>query len=128
MRAVLGFALLLTLSPVAVAQIKEERRLDVRLNTEIYPQGKAKDALQSLLRALDKERYDYIIAHLLEPAYINDQLRITAPYYEKLAAARVASEDLLRKGFDPDFIRARQRDLAFQSNLANLIYRVRTKL
>jgi len=112
----------------ALGQVKEERRYGVRFNPELYPQGTPVETLGSLLRAVDKERFDYIAAFLLDPAFINDQLQITKALFDGKATEQVEGEGLAKKGFDPTFIRNRKRDLAAQMNFENLTRRLKTKL
>ena len=128
MRSIISLGLLVLLSPHAAGQIKEERRFRVLYNAELYPQATPHQSVRALLRALDKERYDYLIAFLLEQNYVNDQLRITAANFEQAARAQVEGEKLEAKGFDQAFIRNRVRELAEQANFENLARRIRTKL
>jgi hypothetical protein len=122
----LGFTLIAT--PLAVAQPKEERRFGLRYTPELYIQASPKQTLAAVVRSFDKDRYDYLVAFLLEPGFVEDQLRASYPTYEKLAAEQVAKEGLDKKGFDPDYIRKRKRELAENGNFENLVRRVRKKL
>lgn len=128
MRFIASLIAVVCVHSMAIGQIKEERSLGVRYNGEVYPQTSARETLGSFLRALDKERYDYMAAFLLDRAFVNEQLRITAPIYEKAANEKVEKEGLDKKGFDEAGIRARKRELATQSNFENLILRIKTKL
>ena len=129
MRFTLGLILLLALAPLANAQLKEaERRYGVLLNLELYPQDTAKNTLASLIRAMDKDRYDYLAAHLIDRAYIEDQLKISYPLFEKRASEQVQSEGLEKKGVDKEFIRKRIVELAVQANFEYLVGRLKTKL
>lgn len=128
MRFIASLVAVVCIHSLATGQIKEERSLGVRHNGEVYPQTSAREALGSFLRALDKERYDYIAAFLLDQAFVNEQLRVTAPFYEKAANEKVEKEGLEKKGFDEAGIRSRKRELAAQANFENLILRLKTKL
>jgi len=130
MRLIVSFGLVLAVTPFAFAQqaAKDEHRFGISLNTDFYPQDSPKNTMTSLIRALDKERYDYIVAHLLNPAYVDEQLRASAPPFENEAREHVAREGLDKKGFTREFIRDRVRQLAAQENFANLVRRVKTTL
>jgi hypothetical protein len=63
--------------------IKEpEPRFGVQAKIKVYPQTTAKKALESAVEACDKGDYAYLIAHLLDPGFV--ELRITdrAKQYE----------------------------------------------
>ena len=130
MRLIVSFGLVLAFTPFAIAQqaAKDGRRFGISLNTDFYPQDSPKNTLASLIRALDKERYDYIAAHLLNPAYVDEQLRASAPTFENEAREHVVSEALDKKGFSKEFIGNRVQELAAQENFANLVRRVKTTL
>jgi len=119
---------LLLLAGSAVGQIKEERRYGVRYNTELYSQGTPSETLASLLRTVEKDRYDYMAAFLLDPMFVADQLKISKQAFDKAAGEQVDGETLDRKGFDATYIRNRKRDLAAQMNFENLVARLKSKL
>ena len=104
------------------------KRFGLRQSPELYPQDSPKNALYSVLRAIDKDRFDYFVAHLLEPGYVTEQLAISYPHFERQARALVEKEQLTKKGFDREFIINRIRDLATQANVEHLVQRIRTKL
>jgi hypothetical protein len=129
MRLFMGLLLALLFSPLAAAQDKEpERRFGLSQYPQLYSQESPKKALASLLRAMEKNRYDYIVAHLLEPGYVDEQLKISYPIYEKQATEQVRKEELEKKGFDRNFIRNRVAQLAVQANFEYLVGRVKAKL
>lgn len=136
MRPFLALFVLSILVANATAQPKKEPfdpkeppiRFGLRQSPELYPQDSPKNALYSVLRAMDKDRYDYLVAHLLEPGYVTEQLAIAYPTFEKRARKQVEDEQLARKGFDRAFVVSRIRDLATQANFENLVQRIRTKL
>ncbi len=66
------------------------RRFDVLHNPDLYGQATAKEALTAVLRAIERERYDYMAAHLLDPAFVDGRLAITQEYFDRLAAEEVA--------------------------------------
>jgi len=52
-------------------------RLGVAVNLDFYPQGSPKAALASVLKAIKNERSDYILAHLMEPGYVDKRMKET---------------------------------------------------
>jgi hypothetical protein len=46
-------------------------RYGVTENYEFYPQGTAKDALATAARVLENQRYEYLVAHLIDPAVVD---------------------------------------------------------
>jgi hypothetical protein len=128
MRLLMTLGLLLIAAPFASAQFKEERRFGLRYTPELYAQTTPKQTLAAVLRAFEKDRYDYLVAFLLDPAFVEDQLQASYPRFEKLAATQVAGERLEKKGFDRDYIRIRIKELATAANFDYLVGRVRTKL
>jgi hypothetical protein len=69
--AVTGLALS---SGGAVAQEKGSR-YGVALDTKSYPQATAKEALGSVLKAAAAKKFDYLVAHLAEPAFVDDRVK-----------------------------------------------------
>ncbi len=136
MRRFLAVSLLPLIAAIAIAQPKKElvdpkeppKRFGLRQSPELYPQDSPKNTLYSVLRAIDKDRYDYLVAHLLEPGYVTEQLAISYPQFEKQARAMVEKEELANKGFDRAFIIKRIRDLANQANFEHLVQRIRSKM
>jgi hypothetical protein len=136
MTRILAPLAVLVLAVTATAQPKKEAfdpkeppiRFGLRQSPELYPQDTPKNALYSVLRAMEKDRYDYLIAHLLEPGYVTDQLAISYPQFEKQVRKQVEDEQLAKKGFGREFIVNRIRDLANQANFENLVRRIRAKM
>src|ERR1700734_3568713 len=102
MRLYIVLPLALALPLASLSQEKEERRFGVRYNPELYSQESPKAALAALMRAFQRDRFDYLVAHLLEPGYVDEQLKISYPQFEKLARDQVQKEDLEKKGFTKD--------------------------
>ena len=74
-----GISLLLVLVVgVAVGTAEPEReggrRFGIAPELETYPQGTPKEALASVLKAIDARRFDYLVAQLADPAFIDDRL------------------------------------------------------
>ncbi len=49
-----------------------------------YPQGTAKEALASVLRAIDAQHVDYLLAHLTDPAYVDQRVKGYGGKFEEL--------------------------------------------
>ena|SRR3984957_14083008 len=63
--------------------IKEpEPRFGVPAKLKIYPQNTAKKVLESAIEAVDKGDYPYLVAHLLDPGFIELKLSDRAKQYE----------------------------------------------
>jgi hypothetical protein len=60
-------------------------RFGVDVDFDAYPQATAKEALQSALKAGDAGRFDYLVAHLSDPAYADKQVK-EAGSFEKFVA------------------------------------------
>jgi hypothetical protein len=122
--------LLLTVTVFAAAQDedREPPRYGVKRHAELYPQDSPKKTLNSMARAFEKDRFDYLVAQLIDPAFVDEQLRISYPDYEKAGREQVTREDLERKGFDKGYVRQRVKELASDANFQNLVRRVRVKL
>ncbi len=76
MRTVAGVVGFLLVATVAVGQTPPPREADVirdpiRLLPEQFGQATPKDALDSAVRLIDRGRFDYLAAHLLDPAFVN---------------------------------------------------------
>lgn len=100
MRMILGVAVLLTAAAGGRAQDADARipaRYDLAPNTRAFPQATPQDALRSAIRAAEAGRYDYLLAHLLDPAVVDARIADRAKLLEG------AAEQDLRA------LRARQR-------------------
>lgn len=128
MRSILVLTCLLVLSSSASAQLSEKREYGILFTPELYPQATPRQAIGSVLRALDKDRFEYLVAFLLEPGYVREQLQITSARFDQAARARIETEQLDKKGFDSGFIRKRIRELSEQANFDNLAQRIKDKL
>jgi hypothetical protein len=76
-------------------------------NLELYSQKTPKEALDSVLNAIQRDRVDYIVAHLLDPAFVQSRIDATQAYYEKVAGqefaaagASLTSKELIDKSRD----------------------------
>jgi hypothetical protein len=61
----------------ATAQSKDDagkNRYRIDADLDGFPQSTPKAALQSALRAADHRRFDYLVAHLTDPEYVDKQV------------------------------------------------------
>jgi hypothetical protein len=72
------FVLMLA-SPALQAQQDQDatppRRYGVLLNQQNYPQEDAKQALASVVKAIDRQRIDYLLAHLADPDFVDERVK-----------------------------------------------------
>ena len=54
---------------------KSLRRYGVDLNLKRFPQATPQEALQSVLKTLESRKIFYLVAHLADPKYIDEQVR-----------------------------------------------------
>ncbi|HEV3116420.1 MAG TPA: hypothetical protein VGY58_05165 [Gemmataceae bacterium] len=76
-----GFAVfvLMLASPALQAQQDQDatppRRYGVLLNQQTYPQEDPKQALASVVKAIDRQRVDYLLAHLADPDFVDERVK-----------------------------------------------------
>lgn len=76
MRTLAVFVAILVVNPVS-AQKKDETpkpRFGIEIDLDHFPQSTAKDALRSFLKAADEKRFDYAVAQLAEPEYVDKKV------------------------------------------------------
>jgi hypothetical protein len=79
----------LCLLPV-VAQEKTEpsdKRYGLFVDLRRYPQATPKETLASVVQAIVQRRFDYLLAHLGDPAEIDEEVRGYGGDFDKLVAA-----------------------------------------
>ena len=75
------FALLVSLILPALVEAQQDtdatppRRYGVILNQQSYPQTDHKQALASVIKAIDKQRIDYLLAHLADPDFVDERVK-----------------------------------------------------
>lgn len=52
-----------------------EARYGITPDLKAYPQSKPKEALSSILKAIDNKKFDYLLAHLAEPQWVDARLK-----------------------------------------------------
>ena len=102
-------------------------RFDVIYNPDLYKQDTPQAALKSILEAISRDRYDYALAHMIDPAYVDARLATTQSYYERVAVEQIGSTaagQVLRDAA----LQARTRELATRMNFRNLADQMRHKI
>jgi hypothetical protein len=74
MRPLLALALAVALAAPARPDDKAAR-YGVALDTKTYPQGTAKEALASAIKAIEARKFNYLVAHLAEPGFVDDRVK-----------------------------------------------------
>lgn len=112
-------------------------RYGVTSSPDFYPQATAKDALNTVVKALDNKRYEYIAAHLLDPEFVDAKVVERAKGLEAAAEKTLAAkreqqrrdpnlspnEELIPVN-PPEFttrVKAEAEKLAFQSVVRSIV-------
>src|SRR5262245_61113248 len=66
--------LVLLLCPLA-AIAQDTARYGISLDVKTYPQATAKEALASVLKAIDARKIDYLVAQLADPSFVDDRVK-----------------------------------------------------
>src|SRR5437899_884723 len=75
------FALLVSLILPALVEAQQDtdatppRRYGVLLNQQSYPQEDYKQALASVIKTIDRQRIDYLLAHLADPDFVDERVK-----------------------------------------------------
>jgi hypothetical protein len=108
--------------PLAAQEKKEKENVQTRFgvlpNVELYPQSEPKELLNSVVKALQQGRVEYLLAHLTDPSFIESRMRNSNASFSELV--EVAKAKLKE---DPDLYRsiriiAREGELAEQGDVA----------
>ena len=85
MRTVATLTILLLTGVTALAQdapLPVPPRYKVVANVEVYPQRTPKEALASALKAIEREKFDYLTAHLIDPRFVDARVEDRARLIE----------------------------------------------
>jgi hypothetical protein len=115
------------LAGVAAAQEVGPTRFDIIYNPELYRQDSPQAALNSALGAVARDRLDYLVAHLLDPAYVDARLATTQAYFERAAAEQIGSTTA-GQALSAQALQNRIRDVGTRLNVRSLADQVRRKL
>jgi len=69
---------------------KLAKRYGIEVDLEIYPQGTPKEALASVLKAIERKRIDYLLAHLADPEFVDMRVRVLGGKFEELVKETTA--------------------------------------
>lgn len=64
------------------AEKKIAPRFGVDADLDRYPQATAKDALRSVLKAIEAKKFDYLLAHLADPKFVDDRVKDAGGKFE----------------------------------------------
>jgi hypothetical protein len=82
---------------VAQAQPPAEttKRYGIEADLELFPQSNAKEALASVLKAIDRGRIDYLLAQLADPQFVDQRVRESGGKFDEVVkdTSRKFSED-----------------------------------
>jgi hypothetical protein len=107
MRVVLALLLGVGCAAGVSAQEKERepaKRHGIATDLKTYPQDTPKEALASLLKAIEDKRIDYLMAQLADPEFVDRRLKETGGKFQDLVAD--ATDKLVR---DPGTAKRLQR-------------------
>ncbi|MFL5330978.1 MAG: hypothetical protein ACJ8C4_18960 [Gemmataceae bacterium] len=110
MPRLLACSLMILAATWAVAQAEQEKvlpRFGVEADVARYLQKTPKDALRSALKAIGDKRIDYLLAHLAEPSYVDQQIKKLDGSFEKAVA-----ETSRKLNGDPESIREMRKFLS----------------
>jgi len=128
MRSFLGLVAVIVVASALFAQQPDvPPRFDVLHNAELYKQDTPQNTLNSVLIAIERDRFDYVIAHLLDPALVDARLATNQTYFERVANEQVSKTALAQilKGAE---LEARVRQVANALNVKQLASQMREKL
>jgi hypothetical protein len=93
------------IAALALAGADEGKRHGIAPDLKTYPQTTAKDALASVLKAIEAKRFDYLAAQLADPDFIDDRVK-------RLYGGRFEEQvDELRQRLDPAAVKLLHRFL-----------------
>jgi hypothetical protein len=68
-------ALLLTCGVSGQEKTERETRYGIAVDLKTYPQSTAKEALASILKAIEAKRLDYVVAQLADPDFVDERVK-----------------------------------------------------
>lgn len=66
------------------AKDKPAARYGVAANLEAYPQDKPQTALESVLKAIDRKKFDYLLAQLADPKFVDERVKRYGGNFDEL--------------------------------------------
>ena len=110
MPRLLACTLVILAAVASLAQPSREKippRFGLEADVDRYPQDSPKVALRSVLKSIGDKRIDYLLAHLAEPNYVDQQVKKIDGSFEKAVA-----ETSRKLNGDPESIREMRRFLS----------------
>jgi hypothetical protein len=105
MRPAIGVLCVLLGAGAAGAADESGKRYGVEPDLKSYPQATPKEALTSVLKAVENKRFAYLTAQLADPAFIDDQV-------QRLYGGRFLDQvDAVQTRLDPPSVKLLQRFL-----------------
>jgi hypothetical protein len=99
MRTVLAVLVGVTCGTAVVArgagETAPEKRYGIEADLKTYPQATPKDALASVLKAIEHKRIDYLVAQLADPEFVDRRVKDTGGKFDDLvkeARARLVDD------------------------------------
>jgi hypothetical protein len=76
MRPLVALALAAVITaPTPARPDDKTARYGVALDAKAYPQATAKEALASVLKAIEAKKFNYLVAHLADPGFVDDRVK-----------------------------------------------------
>ncbi len=111
----------------AAAPAQEGTRFGVLVNEDLYKQKTPKDALGSVILAIERDRLDYLTAYLMPKDFVDGRLQKSAAYFEKIAAEQLNGTAQVA-GLSGAELQVRVREKAEALNFRRLTETVKAKL
>jgi hypothetical protein len=134
MRSLFALAALFGMTALASSQEGRPRgpeqippRFGVGYRPKEYPQATPKEALSSVIAAADNGEFSYLVAHLLDPAFVDARLGATQSYFERVAADQIA-QTLAGSALRAADLDARVRTVGLRLNVQDFTGQIRRKL
>ncbi len=100
----LGFAAMASAQPTA----EDKSRFGVIPNAELYPQTTPKATLDTAIKLLEAKRYDYFVAHLVDPALLETKILEQAQRLERGVELEFNAK-LIEQKRNPELVAPREK-------------------
>ena len=102
-------------------------RFDILHSPDLYKQDTPQNTLAAAIVAISRDRYDYFVAHLLDPEFVDARLGTNQTYFERVASEQLGGTAAGRVLKEADF-QARVKQIGTRLNVKQLGDQVRTKM
>jgi hypothetical protein len=75
MAVILGLLLVVSAGAFAEDKAANGSRYGVALDAKSYPQTTAKEAFASVVKAIQAKKFDYLVAHLADPTFVDNRVK-----------------------------------------------------